>query len=476
MDNTSRSLDYVAAIRRRRWWLITPVLLAVIIGVALVKFLPKEYQAQATLGVMAPAVSPALVNQSAIFDNQERLRALRLQLLSDAVLARVIAEEAGATGDDARPLISDLRGKTVVTPVEPIARTMQPPPLDAFRITYTAADPAWAQRVTNKLAAVFIEENSKTRTSTAERSAEYLQAEQQRALTRLNELEVRLRQAKEAHIGRLPEQTQANLATLTSLRQQLESNGTNLRYQQERLTMIQRQIEMMEQDAAKGVSSAGSAASNRVATLEGQLAAARGMYTDKHPEIQRLEAELKTAIAEAVAPQPRANVDSKARLQLDPTYRQVQADREMTTASIRELQRAAVALRAQISDYQSRVEAAPMVEQQLVAVQREYNLAQQQYNDATARLTTASLSENVARNHDTERFSLMYPASLPTEPISPVPLRVMLISLVAGVIAGVGLALVREFLDPAIHSTRDLGDEVDVPVLGEVAHVPATTR
>jgi uncharacterized protein involved in exopolysaccharide biosynthesis len=316
MDNTAHSLDYVAALRRRRWWLIVPLVAALIIGGALVLLLPKQYEAQATIGVIAPAVSPSLVNQLASFDNQERLRALRLQLLSDTVLARVVAEEAGLTGEAAAGHINDLRANVKISVPEPVARTLQPPPLDAFRISYTASDPQWAERVTNRLAAVFIEENSKTRTDTAEKSTEYLQAEQQRAYARLTELEGRLRQAKEAYIGRLPEQTEANLQTLASLRQQLESNGINLRHQQEKLTMVQRQIDMMEQDAAKGlaIAGAGTSASDRVAALEAQLAAARGMYTDKHPEVQRLDAELKVALQEAVAPQPRANVDGKARL------------------------------------------------------------------------------------------------------------------------------------------------------------------
>jgi polysaccharide chain length determinant protein (PEP-CTERM system associated) len=477
MDNTSRSLDYAAAIRRRRWWLIAPIVLSIVVGVALLALLPKLYEATAMIGVKAPSVSPSLVNQSASFDNQERLRALRLQLLSDSVLLRVVSEEAGASGEAALPFIGDLRSNVKVSVPDPVARTQQPPPLDAFRITYTANDPAWAQRVTNRLATVFIEENSATRTTTAEKSAEYLHAEQQRAFARLTELEGRLRQAKEAHIGRLPEQTQANLQTLTSLRQQMESTGMNLRHQQERLSMIQRQVEMMEQDAAKGLTSGtGNTASDRVAALEAQLAAARGMYTDKHPEIQRLDAELKLALQEAVAPQPRANVDTKARLQVDPAYRQLQADREMTVAGIRELERGNATLRAQIADYQGRVESAPMVEQQLAAVQREYALAQQQYNDATSRLGTASLAEDVARNRDTEQFSMLYPASLPDEPVSPIPMRVMLIAIIAGLCIGLALALGREYLDASIHSTRDLADEFDLPVLGEVAHVPAASR
>jgi polysaccharide chain length determinant protein (PEP-CTERM system associated) len=450
----------------------------VLVGAALVKFLPKKYQAEATLGVSAPSVSPLLVNQSATLDNQERLRALRLQLLSDSVLARVVAEEAGATGDAATPLINDLRANVKIIVPEPVAKTMQPAPIDAVRIAYTANDPAWAQRVTNRLARVFVDETSKSRTTTAEKSAEYLQAEQQNAYARLTELERRLRQAKEAHIGRLPEQTEANLQTLTSLRQQLDSNGMNLRHQQERLSMIQRQIETMEQDAEKGVAASGpgSPASDRVATLEAELAVARGMYTAKHPEVQRLEAELKTALQEVVAPQPRPNVDRKARLQVEPAYRQLLADREVTTLAIRELERGALTIRGQIGDYQGRVEAAPMVEQQLASVQREYNLAQQQYSEASAKLAMASLAENVARNRDAEQFSMLYPAALPSEPVSPIPMRVMLIAIVAGLCLGAALALAREYLDPSVHSTRDLAYEFDVPVLGEVAHVPATSR
>jgi polysaccharide chain length determinant protein (PEP-CTERM system associated) len=479
MEHTTHPLDYVSALRRRRWWLVVPIVAAVLVGGALLTFLPRQYQAEATLGVTAPAVSPTLVNQAALFDNQDRLRALRLQLLSDSVLERTIAEEGGGTGEAALPHINDLRRNVKIAVPDPVARTVDDSRrLDAFRITYTSDDPAWAQRVTNRLATVFIEENSNTRTSSAEKSSEYLEAEQQSAHARLTELEGRLRSAKEAFIGRLPEQTQANLQTLTSLRQQLEVNGTSLRHQQERLSMVQRQIEAMEQDAAKGLTLGGGAthASQRVASLEAELATARGMYTDKHPEVQRLEAELKSALQEVVAPQPRVNSDLKARLQVDPGYRQLLADREMTTLAIRELERGAVTMRTQITDYQRRVEAAPMVEQQLAAVQREYNLAQQQYAEVTNRLATASLAENVARNRDSEQFSMIFPASLPTEPVSPIPSRVMLMAVMAGICLGAALALGREYLDSSVHSTRDLADEFDLPVLGEVAHVPASSR
>jgi polysaccharide chain length determinant protein (PEP-CTERM system associated) len=479
MEHTAHALDYVSALRRRKWWLIVPLVGAIAIGAALVALLPKQYRAEATLGVSAPSVSPTLVNQTALLDNQERLRALQLQLLSDTVLTRVAAEEGMGTGESAQPLVNDLRNNVKINVPDPVARTLDDSRrLDAFRITYAAADPVWAARVTNRLANVFVDENSKMRTSTAERSSEYLEAERQRAHARLTDLEGKLRVAKEGYMGRLPEQAQANLQTLAGLRQQLELNGTSLRHQQERLSMIQRQLELMEKDAAKGITVTGGigAAPDRVATLEAQLAVARSTYTDKHPEVQRLDAELKQALQEAVAPQPRANVDHTARLQVDPAYRQLQSERQSATMAIRELEHSGATLRSQMAEYQRRVEAAPMVEQELAAVQREYDLAQRAYADLSSRVATASLAENVARNRDSEQFTVIYPASVPAEPVSPIPSRVMLIALIAGICLGGALALAREYLDPSVHSTRDLTDEFDLPVLGEVAHVPAASR
>lgn len=481
MEHTPHALDYLSVVRRRRWWLILPLIASVLVGVALVMVLPKQYRAKATLGVAAPAVSPSLVNQAAVLDTQERLRAITHQLLSDEVLRRVIASETLAEGDEAVAReIARLRSAVETSVPDPVARAaVDARHFDIFEISYTDNDPARAQRVTNRLAEAFIDEVSRTRTSSAERSAEYLAQERERARARLAELETKLREAKEAYIGRLPEQTPANLQTLASLRQQLEMNGTNLRHQQDRLALIERQIEAMEQQAANGngAGAAAAGAPDRVLTLERELAVARTRYTDRHPEVQRLEAELEKALAApAESTRARATIDYKERLQFDPAYKQLVTDRETTRLAIRDLEHAGATIRAQIADYQQRVEQAPMVEQQLAAVQREFDLARQYYNDVSARYTNALMAESVTRNRDGERFTIVFPASLPTEPESPIPARVMLIAVLAGICLGGALALGREYLDRSVYSIHDLASDVDVPVLGEVAHIPGSTR
>src|SRR3954471_7361473 len=92
------ALDYVSVLRRRKRWLIVPIVSSVVVGLLLVRFLPKEYRSSATLSVAPPDVSPNLGNQAQPLDNEERRRALTQQLLSPEILARAAKEEGLVAG------------------------------------------------------------------------------------------------------------------------------------------------------------------------------------------------------------------------------------------------------------------------------------------------------------------------------------------------------------------------------------------
>ena len=130
-------------------------------------------------------------------------------------------------------------------------------------------------------------------------------------------------------------------------------------------------------------------------------------------------------------------------------------------------------LQRQIAQYQARVEAAPMVEQQLVSVQRDYDLEKQQYSELSAKLHAASLAENVERNRRGEQFMLLYAATLPAQPTKPIPWRVMSMSILAGLCLGAALTLGREYLDRTVHDVRELKETIDLPVLAVIAHIPS---
>ena len=473
------ALDYVSVFQRRQRWLVAPIVLSIVVGLALVKFLPKEYKSSATLGIAAPSVSPTIVSPSTGFDNEERVRAISQQLMSPMLLARVAHDEGLGSGALADPAVARLRKQIEIAVPDPVANTNEPRRLDAFVLSYNDSNPDRAQRVTNRLANVFVEENSKTRTLRAEDTSAFLSTQLQASQARLTDLEGRLRQAKEAHMGQLPEQTQANLQTLNGLRQQMQANATALRAEQDRLSMIERQIESMQQgsDAVlypHGPGEAPQTPEARVVALQRDLAAARAMYTDKHPEVMRLQDELAQARKDAVADRARPAADRMAQLKLDPSYRQLSEDREMARLRIHELERAVADADRQIKVYQARVEQAPMVEQQLASVERDYQLEKTQYGELSAKLRSASIAENVERNRRGEQFTVLYSASFPLEPVKPIPLRVMLMSILGGICLGAGLTFAREYFDRSVHDVRDLRDEFELPVLGEIAHIETT--
>jgi capsular polysaccharide biosynthesis protein len=112
-----------------------------------------------------------------------------------------------------------------------------------------------------------------------------------------------------------------------------------------------------------------------------------------------------------------------------------------------------------------------MVEQQLVSVQRDYDLEKLQYSELSAKLHAASLAENVERNRRGEQFTVLYGATLPLSPTKPVPWRVMVMSILAGVCLGGVLSVGREYLDRSVHDVRELRDAFDLPVLAEIARI-----
>jgi polysaccharide chain length determinant protein (PEP-CTERM system associated) len=474
-------LDYLSVVQRRKWWLAVPMVLALLVGAALAVFLPREYLSSTTIGITSATVSPDVAKVSAPFDRDERMRAISQQLLSKSVLSRVAREEHLATDDAALDgAIARLRANVQpVTLPQPIPGSDNSP-ADAFILSYVDGSPDRAQRIAARLAEVFVDETSRRRELRAQGTTQFLSNQLALSKTRLSQLEDRLTVAKRSYMGRLPEQSGANLQTLNGLRQQLEANGTALRSEQDRLSMLDQQMAAMRQgmDAIPLVRGGGEAPSPsspqaRVLSLQRQLADARMVYTDKHPEIIRLQEELKNAKAEAAAERSRPESDRLALLKSDPTYRQLLADQEVGRMRVRELQRAEAQTRSQIAQYQQRVESAPLVEQQLVALQRDYELEKRQYEDLSARRDAATLSEDLERKQAGERFRVLSPATWPREPFKPNLLRILMMAIVAGGFLGGVSAVGREFLDRSIYDAHTLQHEYDLPVLGEISRIRA---
>ena len=468
-------LDYLSVLRRRFWWLVTPVVIAGAVAAGLYVYLPRQYSSTVTFGVSLPGVTGLLLSDAQRVSPEERTRSINQLLLSPAVLERIAREEKM---DEHTPVTTAVQGlasriKIRMPPPDP---NLPPGSVEQFYMDYKDGAPQQTQRIANRLADVFVEESSRQRTERAEDTSQFIEQQVMASHQRLNELEGRLRTAKEAYMGALPEQTQSNVTMATGLQQQLQTTVNALRGEQDRLSVIDRQIDAMKAGAANEVAVPGvpgatiSAPAARVVALENELAAARAIYTEKHPEIVRLRDELESAKKDAAADANKPAEDRLAALRVDPAYRALLGDREQSRLRINDLQRQQSNIQEQIGMYRSRVESAPRVEQQVATLQRDYDLEKQQYAALINKLRDAELTQGVEKKQGSERFTVLARAALPKQPSSPNIPRVLLITLLAGLCLGGALGLGSEYLDRAIHDARALTD-LDLPILGEIPRI-----
>jgi polysaccharide chain length determinant protein (PEP-CTERM system associated) len=479
-ERSFHPLDYLSVLRRRKWWLVMPLVASIVVGALLAMLLPRNYKSEAEIGVTAPRLAPELLQGVSSLSASDRQRAIATMLLSRTVLERVVREERLSPSKPVEETAARLRSvveKNIVVP-QPIGRVnvVREAGIDSFRLGYVDRTPQRAQRIANRLAMVFVEENSKTQTDQAENASEVLAQQLRSSQERLTKLQEELRAKKEAFMGRLPDQMDANISMVNGLRQQLESISMEVRGGQDQLRMIEGRLDAMRQGiGSSGITATSAAAIQssqaRLHNLQQELAQARAAgYTDAHPEIVRINSEMAEARKALSESRDEAPNNRDSVLMADPIYRATLNEREALKLRITQLQRESAKARAQIADYQRRVDSAPMVEQELASLTQAYELEKTSVSDLTKKYKDALVAEDVARKQGGERFSVLYPAYFPNRPESPDVFRVILFTIAAGLGFGAAAVVGREFLDRSVHDAEAL-TEFEIPVLGEIPRI-----
>jgi len=161
-------------------------------------------------------------------------------------------------------------------------------------------------KVTNALAAKFIEENLKYREERATETSAYASDELEMAKTVMDRKEAVMRDYKLKHYNELPEQRQTNVERLIGLQEQYQAKQESIQDLEKTMILIQDQIsnrrKMIAQTdllTADGTTRGGAAQqdiavspADRLVQLRALLKSLEIKYTENHPEIKRTKRQI----------------------------------------------------------------------------------------------------------------------------------------------------------------------------------------
>lgn len=486
------SPEHYLRLVRHRWWLVAGTFIAVTaLTVTVTSRLPDIYTSDTTILVDPQKVPETYVKPTITGDVRNRLGTLTQQMLSATLLQKIIdtlklypEERKKMARED---VIALMRGNIKISPINGGAQD-----LEAFKITYRGRDPRLVAQVTTQLAELFIEENLKARSDQVTGTTEFLQNQLQETKKALEIQEGKLRDFKLRHIGEMPEQQAADLQLLGQLQSQLqlESEALNRAEQQKTYlrSMMEQAAPVVEIDDAQPPSAGGDrpkppASGPATSPLDSDKAKLASLlahgYTDIHPDVHRLKAKIaeeeknqasQTAAVAVPVPQPPAPQVAEAPKAIKPApmnyvnpvlQSQIKAYDEEITKHKREQER----LKKLVGEYQSKVEAIPVREQEIADLVRDYEISKVHYTQLLGNQLSAETATQLEVRNKGEQFKVLDPAQPAERPSSPNRPLLNIAGGVAGMVIGLMLALASEFLGMSITSSEQLTAYSGLPVL-----------
>ncbi len=454
-------------IKRRRWIILVPLSVMLVIGIVLSIVLPRVYEAKTLILVEGQKVPQNFVQSIVTEDTAHRINTISQQILSRTNLEKIISDFNLFADDHSQNMFIEDKVRNLRERISVDVITDRGRQTEAFTIIFKGNEPEKVMQVANGLATYFIDENLKVRESQAIGTSSFLDSELDTMRSRLEEVEERIKNYRKTNMGELPEQLETNLRILERLQENLTDRQQNLRDARTRLAELKSQAVNREPSVvvigADGRQNQNTGAASLEDLLQ-QLKTMQTRYTEKHPDIQRLKrqiADLESAASEDERNNGSEELSRSIPRELRLQMTEVQREISVTEEEISEI-------RNQIREYQARTENIPKREQELLGLNRDYENIQATYESLLNRKLEADIAVNMERRQKGEQFRVVDPARMPERPIEP-DLRKLFIFMVAlGIGFGAGISVLLEFAKPTYRSPDEIENEYDLPVLATI--------
>ncbi len=525
--------DYLSILRRRKAQLFLPMALIFAISGIVAFALPAVYRSEAIILIEQQEIPEDLVRSTVTSYADQRVQVISQRVMSSNNL-RSIIEQFDLYADERRTesmaeIIEEMREDITLEMISADVvdpRSGRPTQATiAFSLSYDNESPSLAQKVTNQIVSLFLKENLRTRTESAEETSSFLAMEAEKLSEQISDLERKLADFKERNVGNLPELVTLNLQLMERTERRITDTDQEIRALEERQIYLQSELAQLSPNSTL-YSADGSrilGAEDRLKSLEAQyvsmmarysathpdrikmrkeiaalrkeigfaddtselelqlkdltaeMAAMRERYSANHPDVRKLQRSIdstREALAEASTKENRKDAKVRTPTKPDnPAYIQLQAQLEASKTELRALKAKRNKLQDKLADYEQRLTKGPQVEREYRDLTRDYENALAKYREVKAKEMEAELSKTLEKERKGERFSIVEPPQLPEKPEKPNRIAILFLGFVFSFAGGVGTVAVGESLDHTLHGPKSIITAVQIPPLAVISYI-----
>jgi polysaccharide chain length determinant protein (PEP-CTERM system associated) len=454
--------DYIVILKRRKMQLIVPAAIIALLGLVLAVGLQSIYRAEATILIEQQEIPSELVRSTVTSYAGERIQVISKRVMTTENLGKII-DDYGLYTDERRDTSITLLVEAFQEDIElemisadvvdprsgrPTTATI------AFTLAYSNTVPRIAQKITNELVSLYLDENLRQRTKSALETSSFMSAEADRLNKEITELEASLASFKEKHVNNLPELQQLNIQLMERNERELSETVQQIRSLEERKIYLQSELAQISPttDIYNSSGNRVMGAEDRLRTLQTEYLALATRYTDDHPTMIKIKGEIEVLENELVADANHGNITQSD----NPAYVQLQTQLQAAESELSSLKSVRAELKGKIRDFEERLIQSPQVEREYRNLTRDYENAVAKYQEVKAKQLEAQLAESLERERKGERFSLIEPPQLPEKPDKPNRMVIAFIGLILGIFGGVGNVALRESLDDVVRGKKGI--------------------
>ncbi len=452
-DEVKTFKDYIQIARRRKYYIVIPMLFLLALSSIIALILPPVYRSEATILIEQQHIPIELVKSTVVSFADERIQQIKQKIMRIDSINRMITK-FNLYSDQAGKLspteFSETFAENVLVDVvsaDVISQGRQSKATLAFTISFDHKNPVIAQKVANELVTLFLSENARSRTERAKETTKFLNEESKKYRKKIQIIENKIAEYKDNYSQSLPELLPVSMSSISRIEAELQQLRLQENMLKERQSNIRSQMAMTSTSSGQNQQDIVLS----LPALKTKYSRLLNKYSKSHPDVKALNRKIENY--------DENNNDGANNLNGsggNPIFLQLRSELSVAGVELKNIGQRRLNLNESLQKLEVNISQTHQVERGYNDLLRDLEGNKTKYNELKAKHMDAKLALTLEEEQKAEKFSILEPPRVPTKPEKPNRFKIIFLGLMISIFSGLGTGYLVESMDGSIRGQKAL--------------------